>query len=114
MTKLGDIDVREDDSTLRIAGDVEAKAYVDGVKLLDVILTKALFNFTVNVNDTELTGNVTKITVQGFSVITALGEWKLDTIAELLNKVAEDAMGPLNEWVSTLTLAIPPNLFGIF
>lgn len=96
VTKLGDIDVRENTSTLRIAGDVEATAYIDGIKVLDIELEKALFNFTINVNDTELTGNVTEITVQGFRVITALGPWQFDTIAKLLSEVAKQAIVPLN------------------
>lgn len=114
VTKLGDIEMRENDQTLRIKGDVEAKVKLGGFTVLDCVLKGALFNFTVNVNDVALTANVTKVELGGFELITALGPVELDQIATLLNSVTTKAIKPLNDWLSTQTVDIPQNLFGIF
>jgi len=122
LERLGNFSMRENDSTLSFTGDLALKFWVetsdtDKDVAVDLTLQGMRFNFTVLVKPgtTALQMNVGSASLAGLHVeSTTFGNLDLLLLAKLLNQGISLGLPVLNTYLSTVSLPLPTELFGLF
>lgn len=121
LDRVGNFIMKEADQTLGLDGDVHVKFWVetnDTAKdcAVDIVAEKVQFALSALIlNDTQVYLSVSNVAIGDIKIVsTTFGNLDLQLLADCLNKVFDIAKPYLNEYLESLKLAIPEQLFGIF